>query len=198
MIIIYTNYDQVSDTLALGAQALAAAASARSPRVLGPPEDSKAVNIRTELASDKAPIFFFGHGVAEPYGLITQDALPFLDVQDSHFLAGRLIYATCCDSIKALEPAVMNLGATVVGYDGKLSVPWDKFYRDTMRRAVLFGPLAMLQGRTAGEVCRLQREGFNALAQELTAGPIEDQVIAVFLTMNADLVKLIGDEQKTM
>lgn len=198
MIIIYTNYDQVSDTLARCAEALADAARHRGPRVLGPPEGSKAAQIRAELTSGAAPVFFFGHGASEPYGLISQDQLPFIEQHDSRLLAGRLICATCCHSVTALKQAVINFGATVVGYDGRLAVPYGGMYFEDLRRAVLSGPLALLEGRTAGEVCGVLRDEFNALAQELIKGTIEDQVLAVFMSANADLVKLLGDSEKTM
>ncbi len=198
MIVIYTRYDQVSSILTRCAESLIVAASSQLSQKLGPPEDSKAVSIQAALASNKASIFFFGHGIDQPYGLISQDGLPFINQEDSHFLEGRLICATCCHATKALEQAVSDFGATVVGYDGKLAIPYDEMYFPGIQKAILSGPFALLAGRTAGEVCQIMREGFNKLAHELMRGAIEDQVLAVFISANADLVKLSGDSERKM
>ncbi|HLA10717.1 MAG TPA: hypothetical protein VJ023_08990 [Pyrinomonadaceae bacterium] len=198
MIVAFTDYeqDEVTTILAAYARTLLNAAGSLISQTLAPPTDSYSVNIQAVLASGHVPFFFFGHGDPDPPALLGQDKTTALDASNSGLLRNRFVCAICCYSIAALYEAVSNHNATVLGYDGELAVILCEPYSSKMEDCVLAGPRALLfQGCTAGEACQEIQARFYAMARELITGSIEDQVVAVFMELNAGLIKLLGDSK---
>jgi hypothetical protein len=189
MIILYTDYDPVTSVLASYARRLNEEVGAKVSKLLAPPDGADTQHAEAELADNPAPFFFFGHGNRS--GLIAQDHATIDFNKTPHLLSDRLVCATCCQSTVALAAAAANHGATIVGYSGDLAVFLNPPYSHLMEDCLLSGPRALVSGKSAAEAGRHTRSELERLAQHLIAGPIEDQVYAPFLQMNANLVKVI-------
>ena len=73
MLVIFTNYDQVSAVLKDCALQLVRNANGRATVKLGPPHsDSNGVQ-EALMATEKVTLFYFGHGELPPRGLVAQD-----------------------------------------------------------------------------------------------------------------------------
>lgn len=189
MIIIYTEYDEVTGILAGYARQFGSELGAKVSKLLAAPDTADAEQAQAELASNSAPFFFFGHGMRS--GLIAQNGAIIDFSGQPHLLARRLVCATCCYSTVALAAAVAEHGATVVGYDGEVAIFLTPPYSTLLEDCLLAGPRALVDGKSADEAGWRTRRKLELLAQQLIGGPIEDQVYATFLQMNANLVKVI-------
>lgn len=189
MIILYTEYDAVTRVLATYARQLNSELGAKVSKLLAPPDTADVGHVRAELAINPAPLFFFGHGTRT--GLLSQDAEKIDFNGPTHLLSRRVVCATCCHAITALADASAEHEATVFGYDGYLAVFLNPPYSRLMEDCLLAGPRALAAGESAAEASRRTSRKLEMLAQQLIAGPIEDQVYATFLQMNATLVRVI-------
>ncbi len=189
MIILYTEYDRVTSVLATYARRLNAEIGANMSDLLEPPTTADARHAEGILAGNPAPLFFFGHGTH--VGLIAQDGVVIDFNKDPHLLSKRLVCATCCQSAVALAKDAARHGATVVGYSGNVWVSLVPPYSQMLEDCLLAGPRALIAGESAVEAGKRTRNELNRLARKLIAGPIEDQVYAPFLQINANLVKVI-------
>ncbi|MDT7688046.1 MAG: hypothetical protein QOJ70_3486 [Acidobacteriota bacterium] len=185
MIIMYTEYDAVTGVLANYARRLNQELGAAVSRLIAPPA-ADAREAEVELAKNPSPFFFFGHGVRA--GLIAQNLVTIDFNKTPHLLSGRVVCATCCHSAAALKSAVGH-GATVVGYDGFVAVFLIPPYSAMLEDCLLAGPRELARGGSAADAVRRTRGELRRAARKLIAGPIEDQVYAPFLEMNANLVK---------
>jgi len=119
MLVIFTNYDQVSAVLEDCALQLVKKGNGRLTVKLGPPySDSKGVQ-KTLMASENVTLFYFGHGELPPRGLVAQDMKPGIHSKNLDLLKNRLVFATSCYSAQSLAAASKRHGATVIGYRGK-------------------------------------------------------------------------------
>ncbi|HKG59523.1 MAG TPA: hypothetical protein VKB05_07070 [Pyrinomonadaceae bacterium] len=188
MIIMYTEYDQETTVLAGYARQFNSEVASKVSNILGPPDTADARHAEATLTTNPAPFFFFGHGIKS--GLIAQDHATIDFNKDPHLLSGRLVCATCCESETVLEGAARNHGATGIGYSGKVWLFLSPPYSELMEKCLLAGPRALAEGESAREAGRRAGSECERLAQELIKGPIEDQVYAPFLQMNANRIRV--------
>jgi hypothetical protein len=197
--IVWTDYDLITGVLARYAQTLVAEALGRF-LVLRPPANSQSDNVQQTLSQDgAAPLFFFGHGSFTPPEWYGQDLLPIVSNGTYHLLQDRLVYAICCHSINGIGQFATNFGITIVGYRGELCVFYEQPYEDLMQDCALAGPRALLNGASVQVAQDVSKEKYRKLAAELTATQdMNDQVIALFVEMNANAVELVGAPDRTL
>ena len=149
MLIIFTDYDQVSKILKTCAVELVRKASSRVRKKLGPPS-SNAAAVRKTLTEEKdAPLFYFGHGELPPEGLIAQDQLSAIHPKNLALLKNRLVFAASCYSAQSLAGAAKKHGATVIGFYGEFQVSFRPKDRKCQMNCVLSAGLSLLGGGDA-------------------------------------------------
>lgn len=200
MIVIYTNYDDVTEILETFALQFIVLAGSAITLDLGPPDDSISTNIQVQLGGPTKSVFFFGHGRLHLSALEAQDEVPAIDGQNLHLLRDRLVYAACCDSTVILDPAVKKHNATVIGYNDKLRVPLGGRYRALMENCVLAGARALLSGQDAGDARKGIQQEFRLTAQQLIGtGRVRDAVMSVkVFDWNANIAALNGNPSRTI
>ena len=188
MIIMYTDYDDVTGVLAGYAQQFTSEFADQLSTLLSPPHEADAIHAESVLAANRAPFFFFGHGTKA--GLTAQN-LAIIDFnQVPHLLSERLVCATCCESAEVLENAMKNHKASGIGYAGVVYLFLEAPYSRLMQECILASPRALARGQSPSQAGRGARDEFDRLARELIKGSIEDQLYATFLNMNANRIRV--------
>lgn len=203
MIVVRTNYDNVTAILDGCAQELIRLVGSSISLDLGPPSNSISTNIHSQLQNSNSckPLFFFGHGLLNPDALIAQDQQAAIDASNDQLLKDRVVYAACCDGMAILANAVNTHKATVIGYNGKLKVPLPRRYRRLMEHCVLAGAKILVLNRQNAQDARDGLEqAFRGAAQQLIAtGKVADAVIGVrVFDANATITALAGDPNRTI
>ena len=197
VLVAFTSYDPDTRLLEGYAKQLLNELSGWSPRII-PPQQCLAGELQNILGQSEDPLFFLGHGMAQPSALIGQDRQPVIDLGALSLLANRLIWAASCYSADILGSAVV-LGATVFGYSGKLRLARQQPYSAALGNCLLTGPRELLAGNTV-EVAFLRTQGaYLQEALRLRGGTFDDGIIAVWVfEWNARAVRLQGDRNRRL
>lgn len=188
MIIMFTDYDDETGVLAGYAQQFTAELGGLVSDLLCPPGRANASHAESVLASNPAPFFFFGHGTKA--GPTAQDGATIEFNKVPHLLSRRIVCATCCESADVLENAMKMHETSGVGYAGDVYLFFEAPYSQLLQECLLASPRALAQGQSPSDAGRRAQNEFIILAQQLIKGPIEDQLYATFLKMNADRVRV--------
>jgi hypothetical protein len=197
MLVIFTEYDQVSKILKACAGQLVREANSRIRIKLGPPK-SKAAAVRKALADEKgSALFYFGHGELPPKGLIAQDRISAVDPTNLALLRNRLVVAASCYSAQSLAGAARKHGATVIGYHGDFRVSFRSKDRKLQTKCVLSAALSLLRGSDAATASKTAIAEFDQAADAMIKGNAEDRVIAsIVYRGNAQAIRLAGKNRK--
>lgn len=200
MIVVYTNYDNVTAILEGFARELVKLAGSMVSHDLGPPSGSVSTNVHTHLGNSNDPLFFFGHGLLTQSALIAQDQKAAIDASNDKLLRDRVVYAACCDGIAILANAVNAHNTTVIGYGGKLRVPLLNRYKRLMEHCVLSGAKTLINGQITRDARDGLERAFRGAAQQLIAtGRVADAVVGVrVFDANATIAALAGDPNRTI
>jgi hypothetical protein len=197
MLVIFTNYDQVSAVLKDCALQLVRKGNGRRTVKLGPPHsDSKGVQ-KTLMASQSVTLFYFGHGELPPRGLVAQDMKPGIHSKNLDLLKNRLVCATSCYSAQSLAAASKRHGATVIGYRGEMMVSFRDNDRKLQKRCILAAAMSLLAGNDAATAIKAAINAFSDAADKLIKGNVEDSTIAsAVYQINAQALELSGPNRK--
>lgn len=197
MLVIFTNYDQVSAVLQDCALQLVKEVNGSLTVKLGPPHsDSRGVQ-ETLRESKNVALFYFGHGELPPKGLVAQDMKPGIHSKNLDLLKNRLVFATSCYSAQSLAAASKRHGATVIGYRGEMMVSFRGKDRKLQKKCILAAAMSLLAGNDAATAVKAAMNAYSDAAQKLIMGNVEDSAIAsaVYQT-NAQALELSGPNRK--
>lgn len=197
MLIIFTDYDQVSKILKACAVQLVRKADKRIRVKLGPPLSSASA-VRETLTKEKdVALFYFGHGELPPEGLMAQDQISAVHPGNLALLRNRLVFAASCYSAQSLAGAARTHGATVIGYHGEFQVSFRPGDRKRQTKCVLSAALSLLEGCDAATARATAAAEFEKAADTLIKGNAEDRVIASLVyRSNAQAIRLAGANRK--
>jgi hypothetical protein len=197
MLVIFTDYDQVSKVLKACALQLVRTANGHIKVKLGPPVSRAAAVCQTLTEEKNIALFYFGHGELPPKGLIAQDQISAVHAKNLALLKNRLVFAASCYSAQSLAGAAKKHGATVIGYQGELKVSFRRQDRKLQTECVLSAALALLSGADAATAARAAVSAFDRAASTLIEGNAEDRVIAsIVYRSNAQAIRLAGKNRK--
>jgi hypothetical protein len=198
MLLIFTDYDQVSNVLNACALELSRRAKRQVKVRLGPPK-SQAETIRELLVTyPEISLFYFGHGELPPSGLIGQDKIPAIHGKHLRLLKDRLVVAATCYSAQSLAAAVKRHGATVIGYRDEFLVSFRVKDKKLQAGCILAAALSLVGGGDAITARRELAEAFERAADRLITGNLEDAVVASLIYRgNAQGIHMAG-KNRTM
>ena len=197
MLVIFTNYDQVSAVLKDCAVQLVKRGNGKITAKLGPPHsDSERVQ-KTLMATENVTLFYFGHGELPPRGLVAQDMKPGIHVKNLNLLKNRLVFATSCYSAQSLAAASKKHGATIIGYRGEMMVSFRNNDRKLQKQCILAAAMSLLAGNDAATAIKAAIKAYSDAAEKLIKENVEDSTIAsAVYQINARALELSGPNRK--
>jgi hypothetical protein len=212
MIVVSTDYDPVTQSLALVAAHFVASAGAANPSWPSQnlvPRNSPSLPDRAEVdqalnAHPGAALVFFGHGYdssAPMPGFHGQDQLPALDPASASILQNRVVVAVCCHSLNAMATAALAHGATVLGYDDALAVllPMVPGVDAAIRNCLSTGLSVLVQGQTVTDARDATRVAFSVLGNQLSqTGNFSAAIAAFYVQRNVQRHDFRGNGTATL
>jgi hypothetical protein len=197
MIIAYTSYDNLTRVLAMAMLRWTHEDSdqVRIHQILHPPQHSGGRRIHEALLDNAHPLIFFGHGHETLHGPVGHDKSLIFEQNNSDVLANRLIVGICCHSCsKKMEELALQHGATILGFDGNLYVPYTYPAYEWFQSCILTALRYLLEVRAPASVALMQlKTEFRNKAQDLLKFGNADREATGFVG-NAKQARLIGNE----
>ena len=192
-LMISESADDVTRALAYYAHQLGTELGSRARHLhdQAAPDIIRALNPGQERA-----VFFFLHGTNTPQAEIVHGSgTPVVDLSTAHRLKNRIVCATCY-SLGDLGDEIANRqNGTMIGYLGKMHVPYGVSYVQDMRDAALAAHRALALRQSAGAASDAARDAYHDLALAWTAeGIFTSFVLAgTVADHNARAVGMKGD-----
>jgi hypothetical protein len=196
MLVMVTNYEPISAVLAACARQFLNRHGAGVLAVAAPdwadwhhPDDW----LRTYPG---AALVFFGHGADEPPMFVSQVQRGFIDAGKIELLRGRFIYAVCCHAVNGVGKYVAGVGATLVGYRGKLGVPLREAYATKLAHCILAGLEKVRDNEPAEVVRNAACDAYWTTARNLYEGTALDCLMAPIFEGNGEAVAIQGNGKR--